>query len=253
MGARYMYSIGKLAKLSNITVRTLRYYDEIELLKPTKIEVGGHRYYDDVALAKLHNIMMLKEMGFDLETIHEIIGNQVKSSKELLLMRLEIIKQEQAQLEHMQNNIHEILQLMDMEGTNNWQAIFSTISKQYSRPKDFKSIWNDYFNEDEIDKLKNLPTIGVDKEIVNQWVELLRDIRKNMDKSPSSSIAQNLAKRWSDLTHEIYDGDIKLANKAWKLGKEQDLGFYEFDPEIVQFIEAAVAYSFQQKQAGEPS
>lgn len=247
-----MYSIGKLAKLSNITVRTLRYYDEIELLKPTKIEVGGHRYYDDVALAKLHNIMMLKEMGFDLETIHEIIGNQVKSSKELLLMRLEIIKQEQAQLEHMQNNIHEILQLMDMEGTNNWQAIFSTISKQYSRPKDFKSIWNDYFNEDEIDKLKNLPTIGVDKEIVNQWVELLRDIRKNMDKDPRSPIVQHLGRRWMELVYDMYNGDETLAHKAWDINKKHDLGFYEFDPEIVQFIEAAVAYSFQQKQAGEP-
>lgn len=39
-----MYAIGKLAKMSNITVRTLRYYDQIGLLKPTEAKDGGHRY-----------------------------------------------------------------------------------------------------------------------------------------------------------------------------------------------------------------
>lgn len=93
-----MYSIGKLAKLNNITVRTLRYYDEVGLLKPTKIEESGHRYYDSQAALKLHNIIMLKEIGFELETIHEILTNQVKSTKDLLHMRLQIIEIEKEQL-----------------------------------------------------------------------------------------------------------------------------------------------------------
>lgn len=67
-----------------------------------------------------------------------------------------------------------------------------------------------------------------------------------MDKLPNSQMAQSLAIKWSDLTLEIFNGDVKLAKKAWKIGKHRDLGFYDFDPEIVQFIEAAVAYYNQQ-------
>lgn len=246
-----MYSIGKLVKMSKVTVRTLRYYDEIGLLKPTEIGNGGHRYFDDIALAKLHNIMMLKEMGFELEAIHEILGNQVKSSKELLLMRLEVIKEERAQLTGMEKNIHEILQLMELEGTNDWQAIFNTISKQYSRPKDMQTIRNNYFTSEEMKTINNLPKVGVDKKEVDQWVILLRDIRGNMDMPPGSPTAQSLAKRWWDLTLEMYNGDVKLANKAWNINKNRDLGFYDFDPEIVHFIENAVTYYYQQKQAGD--
>ncbi|WP_100012475.1 MerR family transcriptional regulator [Lentibacillus sediminis] len=88
-----MYAIGKLAKLSNTTVRTLRYYDQIGILKPSKTGDGGHRYYDENAVEKLHQIMTLKDMGFELDTIHDILTNfQKKTSKEFLQMRLEMIQ-----------------------------------------------------------------------------------------------------------------------------------------------------------------
>ncbi len=93
-----MYSIGQLAKLSKTTVRTLRYYDEIGLLKPSNLSEGGHRYYDEKDVEVLHNILTLKELGFELETIKSILMNQSKSSRELLEMRLEIIHQQQEQL-----------------------------------------------------------------------------------------------------------------------------------------------------------
>lgn len=51
-----MYLIGQLAKESEPTVRTLRYYDEIGLLKPSLISEGGHRYYEEHDFIKLHSI-----------------------------------------------------------------------------------------------------------------------------------------------------------------------------------------------------
>lgn len=54
-----MYSIGKLAETCNVSVRTLRYYDEVDLLKPSKVGVGGHRFYNNEALVKLHLIFLL--------------------------------------------------------------------------------------------------------------------------------------------------------------------------------------------------
>lgn len=46
-------SIGETSKLTGISVRTLHYYDEINLLKPSEVTESGYRYYDDNALEKL--------------------------------------------------------------------------------------------------------------------------------------------------------------------------------------------------------
>ena len=243
-----MYAIGKLAKISHLTVRTLRYYDEIGLLKPTKVEKNGHRYYDDRALARLHHIMLLKDMGFELETIHEITGNQVKSTKELLNMRLEMIRAEKKRLNNMEKRIHETFHLMELEGSNDWQAVFDFAMKLDSKPSDYKVIWNKYFTPEEVEKLNNLPKVGKDKTEVNKLAALMHDIRDNINESPSSIIAQELGDRWMNLTREIYSGDEALAQKAWAISKKHDLGFYDFDPEIVHFIEAAVTYSYEKGQ-----
>ena len=57
-----MYSIGQLAKESETTVRTLRYYDEIGLLKPSLISEGGHRYYEEHDFIKLHSIRIIRSL-----------------------------------------------------------------------------------------------------------------------------------------------------------------------------------------------
>lgn len=246
-----MYSIGKLAKMSHLTVRTLRYYDEIGLLKPTQVGNNGHRSYDDKALAKLHHIMMLKEMGFELETIHQIIGNEVKSTKELLNIRLEMIKTEKKRLNKMEKRILETLQLMELEGSNDWRGVFDTVTKQYNKPKDYINLWHKHFTPEEVGKLNNLPKVGEDRAEVNRMALLLRDIRENINAAPSSKIAQDLGKRWMDFVHEIYNGDDELAQKAWAVGRKHDIGFYAFEAEIGQFVEAAVAYSYRKKQVGE--
>lgn len=141
-----MYSIGQLAKMSNSTVRTLRYYDEIGLLKPAKLSDGNHRYYDSKAIEKLHNIVLLKELGFELETIRSILKENIKSSKELLQLRLELIEEEQARLEQKKKKINTILQVIDMEGKDDWETIFNTAStiKKYNH-KEIAERWDSHF------------------------------------------------------------------------------------------------------------
>lgn len=63
-----MRTVKEVSKLTGISIRTLRYYDEIGLLKPTKISENKYRLYDDKALEKLQEIMFFKEMDIPLET-----------------------------------------------------------------------------------------------------------------------------------------------------------------------------------------
>lgn len=70
-----LYSSTKFSIIGNVTKRTLRHYNKIELLKPTKIDDNGYWYYDDVALNRLQVILNLKILGFTLSEIKENIDS----------------------------------------------------------------------------------------------------------------------------------------------------------------------------------
>lgn len=89
-----MKSISQVAKLTGVSIRTLQYYDEIGLLKPSKLIAAGYRMYDDNTLQILQQILFFKELGFPLKEIKEILKKPdfdriaaFKKQKELFLLK----------------------------------------------------------------------------------------------------------------------------------------------------------------------
>ena len=89
-----MKSISQVAKLTGVSIRTLQYYDEIGLLKPSKLTAAGYRMYDDNTLQILQQILFFKELGFPLKEIKEILEKPdfdriaaFKKQKELFLLK----------------------------------------------------------------------------------------------------------------------------------------------------------------------
>lgn len=68
-----MYTVKQLAELASVTVRTLHYYDEIDLLKPAVVGENNYRYYDEAALLRLQQILLYREMGLALAEIRNIL------------------------------------------------------------------------------------------------------------------------------------------------------------------------------------
>ena len=68
-----MKSISQVAKLTGISVRTLQYYDQINLLKPSELTASGYRMYDEDALQTLQQILFFRELGFPLKEIKQIL------------------------------------------------------------------------------------------------------------------------------------------------------------------------------------
>ncbi|MDW0116527.1 MerR family transcriptional regulator [Sporosarcina thermotolerans] len=238
-----LYSIGKLAELSNISVRTLRYYDEIGLLLPTKRTVHGHRFYSEEDVSKLHYILTLRNIGLPLETIQDAMNDKQLNSKDLLEMRLKIIQEEQEQLKRMESSIKSLLYLAEFEGTTDWKSIFETFYSSPNNKKALKKIWNQYFSEEEQALLKQFPSLGADGELASEATALFREVKANVSESPTSEIAQQLAKRWISLVHVMYKGNLELANKVWHLSKQQEVtGFLYFHDDLVTFIEQAIQY-----------
>lgn len=89
-----LYSTGEFAKIAGVTLRTIRYYDKIGLLKPTKILDNGYRKYCNNDLITLQKILSLKELGFSLEEIHPLIQDDDKDSfKKSINMQTNLIDQ----------------------------------------------------------------------------------------------------------------------------------------------------------------
>ena len=71
-------SIQELTRETGVTVRTLRYYDQIDLLKPSGKTEGGHRLYSENGVIRLQQILFLKEMGFSLkETANMLVKGEL--------------------------------------------------------------------------------------------------------------------------------------------------------------------------------
>ncbi len=68
------WSIQEIARLTGTTSRTLRHYDDIGLLPPTRIAPNGYRHYDEGALVRLQRILLLRELGLGLPAIADVVG-----------------------------------------------------------------------------------------------------------------------------------------------------------------------------------
>lgn len=74
-------TIGQLAKYTGVTIRTLRYYDKINLLPPTDYTEGGHRLYNHKSLQRLQQIQALTFVGFSLkDTANLLTTTEISSS-----------------------------------------------------------------------------------------------------------------------------------------------------------------------------
>ncbi|MGW9630337.1 MerR family transcriptional regulator [Agromyces sp. NPDC055520] len=91
------WSIQEIAKLAGTTSRTLRHYDDIGLLAPTRIGSNGYRRYDDAALVRLQRILLLRELGLGLPVIGEVLDREA-SAPHALRSHLEWLRGEQDRL-----------------------------------------------------------------------------------------------------------------------------------------------------------
>ena len=122
------YKTGEFAKMANLSIRTIRYYDNIGLLKPSMIADNGYRLYNDQDFLKLQKILSLKYLGFSLEDIFSMTANDsYMSLKESLKLQTKMIEQKINQFNQMKQSIEETIQLLDEKKDINWTDIMKNI------------------------------------------------------------------------------------------------------------------------------
>jgi DNA-binding transcriptional MerR regulator/predicted transcriptional regulator YdeE len=84
-----MFSIGEFARHGRVSVRMLRHYDAIGLLQPACVDpVTGYRYYQAGQLADLNRVIALKDLGFSLQQVQSILGDQLSAAELRGMLRL---------------------------------------------------------------------------------------------------------------------------------------------------------------------
>lgn len=93
-------SVKQVSKITGISVRTLHYYDEIGLLKPTVISESGYRLYDDNALDKLQQILLFRELEFPLKEIKKIMNSSGYNRVQALEQQINLLTLKKEHLEN---------------------------------------------------------------------------------------------------------------------------------------------------------
>lgn len=91
------WSIQEIARLAGTTSRTLRHYDDIGLLPPSRIASNGYRHYDGQALVRLQRILLLRELGLGLPQIAEVLERE-RGEASALETHLALLREEQTRL-----------------------------------------------------------------------------------------------------------------------------------------------------------
>ena len=108
------YTIKKLAEMTGITTRTLRYYDDINLLKPSEVNENNYRIYDEKNVNKLQQILFYRSLNFPLQEIKKIMDDPNFSRIDALKQQQQLLLQEQEKINTLLTNID--LTIKDYQG-----------------------------------------------------------------------------------------------------------------------------------------
>lgn len=196
--------INEVAKLTGVTVRTLHYYDEIGLLKPSRITDAGYRIYDTEALATLQQILFFRELEFSLSDIKEIMANQYYDKAEAFRKQKELLIQKR-------NRLDGLIYLLEktMRGDTEMSFKEFDISDIEESKKKYADEVKERWGDTEAYRECEEKTSGYDKQqwqmLNSEGAEILRAFGEKRHVSPDSAEAQELVQRWQNyITANFY-------------------------------------------------
>ena len=101
------YTVKQLGDLAGVSGRTLRYYDQIDLLKPAWVSEAGYRLYGPEEVKRLQQILFYRELGVDLQTIKELLDSPHFNAKQALLQHREQLLAKRKQLDLLLQNVEQ--------------------------------------------------------------------------------------------------------------------------------------------------
>jgi MerR family transcriptional regulator, thiopeptide resistance regulator len=236
------WTTGEVAKERNISIRTLRYYDQIDLLTPSFKNASGKRYYSEDDLYTLEKIIILKSLSLPLEDIRYILDKL--SFKQVLVSHYNYLQEQLSTLQTSISNTTSLIHMMDLEESLPWERVSELVRRsQHSSKK-----WMDYFQEDEQALLqKSVPNLSNNDEATQQYISLIRQMESCIKHNvkPESEEGFQIGTRLLELSNDMFQGDEELMDKFWEVRKQpvEDTGLYPISDEVLEFAERCMEYA----------
>lgn len=232
--------IGAVAKNTGLTVRTLHHYDQIGLLKPSDETESGHRLYTDSDIARLHQIMTLKQLGFTLEEIKEMMNNTDYNPKEILHVQLTRLNEQIAEWEAFRNRLQDIIELVDVGDPVSSEHFLMAIRMMNILSSPY---FSEHHRNEMIRKYKSMVATELEKNNL-EGKQLLAEFRELMEmgKHPSDSEVLPLAIRWvREIESVAPEGLIQSAERYYSENSAESIA-YGMDSKLYRFIKKAVSH-----------
>ncbi|MDR4982299.1 MerR family transcriptional regulator [Bacillus cereus] len=240
-----LISIQELTRETGVTVRALRYYDQIDLLKPSGKTNGGHRLYSERDVVRLQQILFLKEMGFSLKEITNMLITDELNLKVSLEKQLKFVQEEQKKFNRMERILQAVVYSVDVEGELDWKVMFELIQLSKQSPRIREMFQNEVFSKEEQKLLHNLPNMSEEDPNVLEWVDLLKQLRNFMKDSKEASCdeVQGATKKLMQKCLEMANGDEAFLDKLWEVRKSkedsQKMSMYPIEEELLVYMDEA--------------
>lgn len=173
------YSSGEFARMAHVTLRTIRYYDKQDILKPSFVTEAGARFYTDEDFARLQQILLLKYLGFSLDDIREmtIDDSDYHFMLNSLNIQLKLVKDKIEQMQLVEKAIEDTASAIQTEHTIDWSNMLNLIHLTNME----KSMKNQYQNASNISARISLHSLySQNKEGWFPWIYRQCKIRPSM-------------------------------------------------------------------------
>ncbi|MDR9853532.1 DUF4023 family protein [Paenibacillus sp. VCA1] len=237
----HTWTTGQAAAKLGVSIRTIRYYDQIGLVIPGKKEAGGRRLYTEEDLLRLEKISLLKSLSLPLDEIRHLLDEL--SIGQILEAHRKHLKKKLENLQESLNNTNALLNLLEAEGKIRWETLLPLVKGSKERTVS----WESYFEEEELLVLKaKLPRLEGSDELTRGWVQVIarveRCLREGLE--PESGEGKAIAEEMERLSELTFGGDRKLMNKFWELRRDPASAKHGLAPireEALAFVEACFA------------
>lgn len=207
------YTVKKLSELAGISGRTLRFYDQIDLLKPNRINSSGYRIYGGKEVDRLQQILFYRNLGLPLEEIKEVLDAPNFDSETALTAHYQHLLEQQQQLNKLIATVEKTLQVKRGMSSMTDKEKFEGFKKELIEKNETQygdEIREKYGNQAVEETNKKMAGMSKEKYEAFEKLgnELLEELEVAMnDQNPQSTAGQRVAalhKEWLSFTWGSY-------------------------------------------------
>ncbi len=191
------YSVGQLARLAGVSVRTIHHYGSIGLLEPESVRANGYHEYGEASLLRLQQVLLHKELGLSLSEIKKVLDQPgfdlieaLESHRESLKLRLERLE---TIVKTVENTIARLKGVKHMTDKNLFAGLTKEQEERYA--KEAETLYDPKIVRASNAKWKSRSK-DEQKAILDEGNKIYQDFASLIDKDPSSPEVLAVVERW---------------------------------------------------------